>query len=130
MENEMARLRRRFGELEEELRQVRALMVPDVNSAAAARLNLEPQEYGVLERLRRAYPGCATLERLSVGLSARADNPGAVAKMRIFTLRRKLAAHGVVIKSAKGAGYYLDAGGKARLDALVAAAERGSIDGD
>jgi DNA-binding response OmpR family regulator len=117
--DETAALRRRVEELEEEVCYLRGLLRPETDCLERLALGLQPQEWRILQSIRSASPRVVSYERFFASLESGAENELAVLKMRVFTLRRKLREHRVVIRTARGVGLFMDAENRARLEAIL-----------
>lgn len=117
--DENVALRRRVEELEEEVRYLRGLLRPEVDHCERAALGLQRQEWVVLQVLRSASPNYVHHERLFACLKSRSEDEAGLLRNRVYTLRRKLRQHGVVISTAWGDGLFIDAENRARLEAAI-----------
>lgn len=107
MINVEARLRAEVETLQEHVRQLRAVLVPDMQIPEAFRLT--PSERRVLAHL--ASREVATYESIMMALYS--DRPNDyreenTARVFISKIRSKLAPHGVFIRSVWGRGYRLE----------------------
>lgn len=102
-------LRERISELEEEVRQLRALLAPKVSTPGKWRLG--PMEKAVFCAIAAGKGDYVSSERIMVVLDGRRRAPiGApdiTMRQYVMRLRRKLAPFGIVIESWQYYGYRL-----------------------
>jgi DNA-binding response OmpR family regulator len=124
--DEVQRLRIRIAELEEELRQTKATLCPDVNPFAG-RFNLSTQMAAILWAIYKSPDICTNDQLCVVMLNyARKDNLDgadiqARAKVRITHARNRLREHGVdvSIQNVWGVGYRIPKADKAKLARIL-----------
>lgn len=113
---DIAVLRRRLSELEEENREYRRLLhCPPVEPFRV--FGFEPKQLQVLGVMYRAAPALATRARLSWLWDGNA--PEKSIDVCIHNLRRNLKPYGVGIQTIRCEGYLLDSENKARLEAAL-----------
>jgi DNA-binding response OmpR family regulator len=115
------KLRDRISELEEEIVQLKNVILPPDNPFIG-KINLPPQQLGLLYALYKNE--VATFDRLDCVMnqtsSVQRSTEGTLVKLRIKVaiskLRQNLVVHGVNIVNHFGVGYSLDAKSRACLD--------------
>ncbi len=116
---EIVDLRRRLDDALEENRLLREqLSSPPHPNPARRAIGLSPQEFSMLEIVRRVSPNIATFERLEA-TARTAEWPRKVVAVQMYNLRKKLRRFGVLIAKEHSISFYLDAENKARIDALL-----------
>jgi hypothetical protein len=124
MKDEVAALRERISELEEELLQLRSSLAP-VKNPFAKILGNSPQQSALLLGLYKVdfarYDYLDAITDVTGKYNRMTDGPhvGNRTKVAVFKLRRKLKKYGVDIHMCWGEGYYLDKTNKAKLDKLM-----------
>ena len=122
MSNIIQQLNERIGELEEELRQLRADMVPTDTFGLGF---LTRQEVAIVRGIcSRKVADYAYLDQLALNTHTYHRSSGEVpAKLRckvaIWKIRLKLKPYGIEIKTWRGIGYYLDDENNAKLKQLM-----------
>lgn len=115
-------LRERIEELEEEIRQLRADIVPTDDTFAGV---LTRQQVALLKSIRnRNVASYQYIDQVLAGqgYSGRGDGEETEqlrSKVSIYNLRQRLKPYGIEIKTWRGVGYYLDDKNKAKLKQLM-----------
>lgn len=118
-ENQIRRLRERIDLLEEEVRQLRAIISPDASFEYEA-LKIRPVGRKMLAKLVNACPNVVSYETMAMQSYGREPMLKNTVTAHVMRLRRKLKVIGVEVKSSWGFGYYITKDDKARIEAAVA----------
>lgn len=112
----------RIEELEEEIRQLRADIVPTDDTFAGI---LTRQQVALLKSIRnRNIASYQYIDQVLAGQGNFGRGDGQEleqlrSKVAIYNLRQRLKPHGIEIKTWRGVGYYLDDENKAKLKQLM-----------
>lgn len=108
--------RERIEELEEELRQLKTILVPPFTFPLEWRLTATQRR--LLIALYKT-PGCLTHTQCFTAMDSKAIQSDSLLNVQIMKLRRRLTPFGVVVKNHWGVGYEIPAASKVIIKAAI-----------